>query len=444
MREGVSDVLGRSTTRKALWRIVPLIALCYLFAYIDRVNVGFAAVQMNVDLGFSATIYGLGAGLFFLGYALLEIPSNVLAIRFGPRRWIARIMITWGVLSTGTMFIHTPLQFYVMRFLLGAAEAGFYPALIYFFATWFPANYRGRAISRFYVASPLASLVMGAISGSLLGLDGAAGLRGWQWLFLVQGLPSVIMGLVVLRLLPETARTASWLTDDEKAWLQDELAREAASIGEPGSRAVLASLRDPKVLLLCATGFCSSGVMTTLSLSAPLVLLASTRLDTAQMGFLVGVGGLLGALAMLAAGEYADRRGDRFLNAFWVLLVMAGALLMMAIAPSQATVIVAYLGFAATCFTASMLLSSGWADVLHVRELAVGAAAINSVCNLGGFVMPFAWGAARDATGRFTIGLVALAIFSAVAATLTMRVRAGVRRSRRDATVVPLASGISR
>jgi len=428
--QAVTDAVGASAMRKALWHIVPLMLLAYLCGYMDRVNVGFAAVQMNVDLGFSATIYGLGGGLFFLGYALFEIPSNMLGVRYGSRRWLARIMITWGLLSAGTMFVHTPVQFYVMRFLLGVAEAGFWPGIIYYFALWFPMTHRGRAISRFYVASPLASVVMGAMSGWLLGLDGLMGLRGWHWLFVVQGLPSVAMGLVLLRWLPDTPASVAWLTVDEKAWIEGGLAHEAALIGAPRTHDPFAALRNPGVALLATTGFFTSGIMTTLGLSAPLLLLAATRLDTVHVGYLVSIGGVIGAVAMLVAGDHADRRGDRFLNAFWLILVMAGALLAIAAAPSPLAVMLAYLAFAATCFTINMLLSSGWAEVLHVRELAVGAAAINSVANLGGFALPFAWGAARDATGGFGMGLVALAVFALVAAGLTMRVRAGVRRRR--------------
>jgi ACS family tartrate transporter-like MFS transporter len=430
--QAVPDAVGTSAMCKSLWHIVPLILLAYLCAYMDRVNVGFAAVRMNVDLGFSATIYGLGAGLFFLGYSLLEIPSNILLVRFGSRKWLARIMITWGLLSASTMFIRTPMHFYVMRFLLGAAEAGFWPGLIYYFACWFPMSHRGRAISRFYIASPLAAVVMGAISGWLLGLDGLAGLRGWQWLFLVQGLPSVVMGLILLRFLPDAPATVAWLTAAEKSWIAERLAHEATLIGEPATHNPLAPLRNYGVLLLAATGFFSSGVMTTLSLSAPLVLVAKSGLDTVHVGYLVSLGGVIGAIAMVAAANYADRRGDRFLNAFWLILVMAGALLIVAVAPSPLLVMTGYLGFAATCFTVNMLLSAGWAEVLHVRELAVGAAAINSVANLGGFAMPFAWGAARDASGGFAVGLVALALFSLAAAALTLRVRANVRRRLRS------------
>jgi MFS transporter, ACS family, tartrate transporter len=227
------DDLARSSMAKAMWRILPLILLAYVIAYMDRVNVSFASLQMNSDLKFSATIYGLGGGLFFLGYALFEVPSSLMLARFSAPQWIARIMITWGLLAAGMMLVRTPVQFYVVRFLLGVAEAGFFPSVIYYFSGWFPMAWRGRAVSRIYVASSLASIVMGGISGALLGLDGTAGLRGWQWLFLVQGLPAVLMGLILLRFLPAAPATVPWLEEREKAWIHQELARDTALIGAP-------------------------------------------------------------------------------------------------------------------------------------------------------------------------------------------------------------------
>ncbi len=413
---------------KALWRILPLIALAYLFAYMDRVNVSFAAAQMNADLKFSATIYGLGGGLFFLGYALFEIPSNLMLVRFGARPWIARIMITWGLLAAGMMFIQTPLQFYVVRFLLGVAEAGFYPGVIYYFSGWFPRNYRGRAVSRFYVASPLASIVMGGISGWLLGLDGHGNLQGWQWLFLVQGLPAVLVGLLVLRFLPDTPATVAWLTEPEKKWIQDALAHEQARLRQPVGHNVLTAFRNPRVLLLGVIGFLLIGAITTFILSAPLLLAGATGLDATRVGYLVSLGGISGAIAMLFAGGYADRHGHRFRTAFWWTLVMAGAFLVLSLSTAPAIFVAAYLAFATTCFTVAMLTSSGWADVIHVRELAVGAAAINTLSQIGAFVSPFAWGAARDATGSFQAGLIALLIMTLLLAVLMMVLHLQVRR----------------
>ena len=423
--------VARSAMNKALWRIVPLIALAYLFAYMDRVNVSFAATQMNLDLGFSATIYGLGGGLFFLGYALFEIPSNLMAVRFGPRKWIARIMITWGLLSAGMMFIQTPMQFYVLRFLLGVAEAGFYPGVIYYFASWFPACHRGRAVSRFFVASPLAAVVMGSVSGWLLGLDGRGGLEGWQWLFLVQGLPSVLVGLLVLAMLPDKPARVAWLTADEKLWIETELAREQARIGEPASHNILAAFRNPRVLILGAIGVLVIGAITTFILSAPMIIVAASGMEVTRAGYLIAVGGLVGAGMIVFMGNWADRHGDRWINSFWLALAMAGAFLVIALAPSPGIVIAAYLVFAAACFAIPMLQSSGWAEVLHVRELAVGAAAINTMAQIGAFVTPFAWGAAKDATGSFTAGLYALAAMTVMQGALILVLRRQIRERRR-------------
>ncbi len=415
---------------KALWRIIPLIALAYLCAYMDRVNVSFAATQMNVDLGFSATVYGLGGGLFFLGYALFEIPSNLMAVRFGPRKWIARIMITWGLLSASTMFIETPLQFYTVRFLLGVAEAGFYPGVIYYFAGWFPACHRGRAVSRFFMASPLAAVVMGSISGWLLGLDGRGGLDGWQWLFLVQGLPSVCVGLLVLVLLPDSPRRVGWLSEPEQDWIEGELAREQSLIGEPARHSVLAAFRNPRVLMLGTTGFLIIGAVTTFNLSAPMILIDRAGLDVTQAGYLTAIGGLLGAGAIVLAGNHADRHGDRWINAFWLITVLAASFVAIALAPSPGVVMAAYLAFATVCFTIPMLQSSGWAEVLHVRELAVGAAAINTMAQIGAFVSPFAWGAAKDATGSFSAGLYAIAAMTVVQGVVVLLLRRQIRAHR--------------
>src|SRR5665213_3415271 len=220
--------LRKSALMKMSWRLLPLIGLGYCIAYIDRVNISFAALQMNQDLHFSAAVYGLGGGLFFLSYALFEVPSNLLLVRFGARRWIARIMLTWGVLAVGMMFVRTPMQFYVMRFLLGLAEAGFFPGVIYYLSLWFPNRHRARAISRFYVAWPLSAAIMGALAGALLSLQGRLGLAGWQWLFLAEGLPAVALSGIILVGLPDRARDAAWLSSEEKAWIGAKLADDRA------------------------------------------------------------------------------------------------------------------------------------------------------------------------------------------------------------------------
>jgi len=434
-RPPLDDAIGRSAMKKAMWRILPLILLAYVVAYVDRVNVSFASLQMNDDLKFSATIYGLGGGLFFLGYALFEVPSSLMLARFSAPQWIARIMVTWGLLAAAMMFVRTPLHFYVMRFLLGVAEAGFFPSVIYYFAGWFPMAYRGRAVSRIYIASSLASVVMGAISGGLLGLDGTAGLRGWQWLFLAQGLPAVVLGLVLLRFLPEAPATASWLADQEKEWIRRELARDAALIGAPVRHSLLAAFANPRVLLLGAIGLLGNGAGNGLLLSAPAVLVAGTGLDALHVGSVVSIGGGLGVLCIIIAGWNSDRSGDRLRDAFALAVVLAAALLLLGVASTPALVVVGYLLFSATFFTAGALVVSSWADVLHVRQVAVGSAAINTLWQIGAFLSPYAWGVAKDATGSFRAGLMGASVLAVGEALAILYLRRRVLSERRQRAV---------
>src|SRR6202012_1859368 len=210
--------IGASAQRKAAIRLLPVIAIGYCLAYMDRINISFASLRMNSDLHFSSTVYGLGAGLFFIAYALCEVPSNLLLLRFGPKRWLARIMLTWGLLAAAMMFVRTPWQFYGVRLLLGMSEAGFFPGVLYYLTLWFPATMRARAVSRFYIALPLSSVLMGAVAGWLMGLQGTLGLAGWQWLFLIEGLPAVLFSFVFLGMLPDGPMQAAWLTPEERIW----------------------------------------------------------------------------------------------------------------------------------------------------------------------------------------------------------------------------------
>lgn len=425
------DAIARSAIAKMTRRILPLLAVSYLIAFMDRVNVSFAAIRMNADLGFSATVYGLGGGLFYLSYAAFEVPSNVFLARFGARRWIARIMVTWGLLAAGMMFVRTPLQFYVMRFLLGAAEAGFFPGVVYYMAHWFPRAHRGRAISRFYVSGALSAVVMGGVSGALLGLDGTAGLRGWHWLFLVQGLPAVFVGVLVLLFLPDALGTARWLTAEEKTWVADELASDTARIVEPDAHDVFAALRNPLVLQFGVVGFLTIGAMVTLTLSAPLLLQDATGLDATKVGYVVSLGGVLGALGMLFTGWYSDRRGERFTTMVVSTALTSAAYLTLALATSPAVVVAAYVVFMTAWTSVTLSQVMAWPDVLHVRSLAVGSAAINSASQAGAFLMPFAWGAAKDATGGFRAGLFGLAAVALLATVLSAALWRQVHGARR-------------
>ncbi|HET7459178.1 MAG TPA: MFS transporter, partial [Gemmatimonadaceae bacterium] len=231
--DGSDAALERETMRAVTRRLVPFLFVLYIFNFLDRSNVGLAALQMNRDLGFSTQAFGFGAGIFFVGYALFEVPSNLLLIRVGARRWIARIMITWGILASALMFVRTPTQFYALRFALGVAEAGFFPAILYYLSQWYPAAMRARSLSWFMIAIPLSGALGGPLGGWLLGFGGKLGLAGWQWLFLVEGIPSVVLGVVVLRWLTERPEDARWLAPEQRAWLASRLERDRAESPAP-------------------------------------------------------------------------------------------------------------------------------------------------------------------------------------------------------------------
>lgn len=420
------------TVARMAWRILPLLGVAYLFAYMDRVNISFAALQMNADLGFSATVYGLGGGLFFLAYALFEVPSNLILTRVGARRWIARIMITWGLLAAGMMFVHAAWQFYLVRFLLGAAEAGFFPGIVYYLAHWFPKAVRGRALSVIYILGALAGVVIGALSPFLLSLDGAHGLQGWQWLFLVEGLPAALVGVLVLVFLPEGPDSAHWLSDAEKAWITEVLADDAQAHGSPDTVGVLAALRHPQVWRLGLFGFLTIGTAITFTLSAPQMLAAATGLSTGSIGQLAVLAGLLGAAGILLAGVLSDRRGERFSTMVISIAVVAICYAIMASGMRSHAILFAatYLVWAFAVWAVSFGNIMCWPDLLPKHLLAVGCAAINTMSQLGAFLMPYAWGAARDATGGFELGLAGLAIGAALAVLVALAARAQARQPR--------------
>jgi len=421
------QALERSALTKASWRLLPLIALGYGISYMDRVNISFAALQMNRDLHFSATIYGLGAGLFFLSYALFEVPSNMLLVRFGARRWIARIMLTWGVLAVGMMFVRTPIQFYVMRLLLGFAEAGFFPGVLYYLTQWFPAAHRGRAISRFYVAVPLSSLFMGAIAGSLLGLQGRLGLAGWQWLFLVEGLPAILLSVIVFFFLPGQPAEAKWLSDDEKAWIERRLAAEAVALGG-ADHSILRALRSPVVLAMAAVNFIFLGCSYAFNLSAPALLRDATGLGVANVGYLVAAGGLAGVAGMMFNGWHSDHSGERHLHLATPLLLIAGAFLVIGQSTAPILIMAGYLIWMAASNAVATVVWLVPGAVPHPRSAAVAVAAINSVGQVGSFAFPALWGVARDATGSYHAGLTALPVAFLAATAIVLLLR---RRARR-------------
>ena len=418
-----AEGVGRSALRKASWRLLPLIGLGYGIAYMDRVNIGFASLQMNQDLHFSAAVYGLGAGLFFLSYALMEVPSNLLLMRFGARRWIARIMLTWGALAAGMMFVRTPLQFYVMRFLLGAAEAGFFPGVVSYLMHWFPAAHRARAISRFYVALPLSSVVMGGLAGWLLSLQGHLNLAGWQWLFIVEGVPAVLLSGVILVFLPDGPATAPWLSQSERAWIAGALAADKTRFAVSTEPTLLKILADWRVLALGLANICILGANYAFTFSAPAILKAGVHLSATHVGYLVAGGGLLGAIAMLLNGWLSDRRGERHLHTVVPLMVLAASFIVIGLGGSPWAIAAAYL---VGMFCGPAVQAVFWSipgDILHGRSAGVGVAAIGSLGMVGSFIGPIAWGVARDATGSFQAGLLFLAAPLGLAAGLLLLLR---------------------
>ena len=422
------DELERSTLRAVAWRLLPLIMLGYLASYMDRVNISFAAPTMNAQLGFTASVYGFGGGLFFISYALLEIPSNLALARVGARRWLARIMITWGLVAMSMALVRTDWQFYLVRFLLGAAEAGFFPGVIYYLGLWFPQTHRGRAISRFYIAAPLTSVVMGAVAGTLLGLDGHAGLHGWQWLLIAEGAPAVILAFVFLRFLPDRPANAPWLSVDERAWLETRLAADNAAIGAPDHSQLRALLR-PEVIALVLVNFLYLGPYYAFTLSAPAILKETTGLDAAHVGYLVAAAGILGAIGMAFAGWNSDRTRERYLHLAIPLVLVAACFGLMASHPPPVLMMAGYLGMMGVYTSVMIIFWLAPSDIIHPRAAAVTVAAINGLGQLGSFLFPWLWGLAKDATGGFQLGLSLLPVAYLAAAAVVL----GLRQARKRA-----------
>jgi len=429
-----SASIAQSAIAKASWRIIPLLGLGYFCSFLDRLNVSFAATQMNVDLKFSATVYGFGSGFFFLTYALLEIPSGMVMPRIGARRWIVRIMISWGLLSTGMMFVRTPLEFYIMRLLLGAAEAGFWPTCIYYLTSWYPAAHRGRATSRFYCFGGVTGIIGGTLSAWLLGLNGLGGLHGWQWVFLVEGLPTVVLGVAMFWLLPDTPSTSRWLSNDERNWIVYELDLENARLSAGKQPHILRALRDPLVLQLSAIACLTIGGYMGFALIAPQVLLTGTGLDIRHVGYLVSCAGVVTVVGMLVSGWHSDRIGSRFGHLIGSMLAVAACFAVMAFATTPAMLITGYL--AMSLFWPAVTLSTNLVitEVVTCRMLAVAVAVTNTLAQLGAFVVPILWGISKDSTGSYHLGMTLIPLIFVASAAMAIGLRHQVRRKALPAT----------
>jgi len=417
-------VLARATLAKVTRRLLPFLFLLYIVCFLDRVNIGFAALQMNRELGFSPAMYGFGAGIFFLGYVLCEIPSNLILARVGARTWIARIMVSWGLIACAMMFIRGPVSLVGLRFLLGAAEAGFFPGMIYYLTLWYPEAERARAVARFMLAIPLSGVVGGPISGALLELHGAAGLSGWQWLFLLEGIPAVLLGLVVYRVLPDGPEDARWLTPAERQALATVLRAERDERERRHGYSVRAMLRNPTVwhlavLLLLANAF---GVYV-LGLWLPQIVRDVSGLGPFEVGVLSAIPNLVAAAAMVVVGAHSDRTGERLGHIAAAAAAAALGLAAGAYLHSTLPVVLA-LSVAA----AGLLSTHGpiWplpATFLTGSAAAGGIAVMTSLANLGGFVGPYAVGVLRERTGGYQQGLLLLALASLAGAALALWLR---------------------
>jgi len=435
--------IGASAQRKAAIRLLPIISIGYGLAYMDRINISFASLRMNSDLHFSATVYGLGAGLFFIGYALCEVPSNLLLLRFGAKRWLARIMFTWGLLAAAMMFVRTPWQFYAVRLLLGMAEAGFFPGVLYYLTLWFPASMRARAVSRFYIALPLSSVLMGAVAGWLMGLQGTLGLAGWQWLFLVEGLPAVLFSFVFLWMLPDGPMQAEWLTAEERMWLKRQLDSDSAHAQLGHEAGVMQALLSPKVWLIGAYFLCALTANYAYYFSAPVILQGATGWSVTNVGFLIASFGVAGAAGMLLNGAHSDRNGERAFHCVIPCILMAAGYLIASYARAP-WLVVAALGVS---FVAFMSMQGPALAVptqfLAGRAAAAGIAAMNTITMFSGFIGPYWMGVTKDATGSYWLGVGGLVVPSVGAALVMLLLTRNLARTPRKAQIAALADELA-
>ena len=407
------DDIERRVMRKVTWRIVPFLMVCYFIAFVDRVNAGFAALQMNHDIGLSASAFGLGGGLFYITYVLCEIPSNLAMEKVGARLWIARILITWGLVSAGMALVVGPWSFYLVRLLLGAAEAGFFPGIILYLTYWFPREYRGRIVAIFMVAIPVSSFLGSPISATLLGTDGWLGFKGWQWMFVLEAVPAVLLGLLTLVVLPGGPAEARFLTPAERDWLVARLAQPAATKPPPVAHglSLWRVLANPYVLAASLIYAGASGASQCLSLWQPQII-KSFGLTNFETGLLNSVPFGLASVLMILWGRNSDRTNERVWHTAIPLALLAGSLVVaLGIHSLAGTVLILCVAVTATYIVKGPFwaLSTEW---LSAGAAAAGIAQINAMGNIGGFLGTTLLGVIKDATGSYPMGLLPLAALS--------------------------------
>jgi ACS family tartrate transporter-like MFS transporter len=418
MRSAKTD-LENPTIRAISWRLIPFLVLAYFLAYLDRVNLGFAALTMNAELNFSPTVFAWGAGIFFIGYFLFEVPSNIALEKFGASRWIARIMVSWGIVSALMALVSGAWSFYGLRFLLGIAEAGFFPGIILYLTYWFPAEYRARFLAAFAIAVPVSTVIGAPISGMLLGLDGVMGLKGWQWLFIIEGIPSIVLGIISWFYLTDRPDKADWLSAEQKAWLSARL--EGERVAKEGAHGMTLgqALASPRVLMLSVIYFGFVAALYGMQFWLPQIVKAF-GFTNAQTGFVTAIPYLFGSIAMVVWAQHSDETRERVWHVALPLLLIAVALGASGISPNPVLTMVALTVAAVGVFCTFALfwtLPTAW---LSGTAAAGAIALINSIGNLAGFGGPYLIGWVKEQTGSTSAGLLVLAVMPLIAAILLL------------------------
>jgi ACS family tartrate transporter-like MFS transporter len=419
------DEAEAAVVRTLTWRLVPFLFLLYIVAYLDRINLGFAALQMQRQLAFSDAVYGFGAGVFFAGYFFFQVPSNLMLERVGARRWIAFLMVTWGIISASMCLVGSKQSFYALRFLLGAAEAGFFPGVILYLKTWFPSRARARTVARFMTAAPLSGVIGGPLSGALLGLHQKAGMAGWQWMFLLEGIPAIVLGGLVWVYLVDRPASAGWLSGQQREWLRQTLEDEADASTYASGSEPFAIFRQGQIWILALVYFGLNTVSYGMSLWLPKLIKSVSDSNELTIGVLSAIPYVAAAAAMVIVGSHSDRSGERrwhtAVPAFAGAIALGFAARVTSVAPAIGLLSVAVLGV-------FCMMGPFWAmptSLLSGAAAATGIAFINSVGNLGGFFGPYIIGLLRTSTGQFKGGLLLVAGALAVSGALVLTVKSG-------------------
>jgi MFS family permease len=412
-KTGAVPDLERSAIRRTALRIIPLLMVCYFVAYLDRVNLSFAALQMNQALGLTPAAYGLGAGLFFVTYCICEIPSNLLLFKFGATRWIGRIMFSLGLCAGAMAFVGGQTSFYIVRLLLGVAEAGFYPGVLFFLTLWFPAAYRARILGVFIAAIPVSGIIGAPLSGQLLSLNGVAGLQGWQWLYIVEAVPALLLAPLVLMRLQDSPAGAKWLPKVEREWLIGQLAAERTAVESKRKYSVLQCLTNAKVLFLAAIYFSNVCLLNSITFFLPQIV-KGFGLTNSQTGFIVAIPSLLALVALILWGRSSDKRKERYGHAAIANFVGGAALLLSVIMTDP----VARIAAIAVAFACTLAFTSPFWSIpgtfLTGGAAAGGIGVISALGVIGGFLSPWFIGAVKEATGDFRVGLGAIALLAMI------------------------------